>query len=273
MSFAFKKIVSFLLNPLSLTLELVIFGLLLILLARWRSKNGVLTKRRRRCFSAGIFFVLLGAAVLYVASLNPVANVLAGHLEEKIPPLSEKDGRVVTEVEPEFIVVLAGGELAAPNKPALSGLTHHAFARVVGGVAYWQQFPEAKMAFTGRPDETSAMRAVAERLGVPSELIVEETQSRDTKDHPVYLKPILKEAPFFLVTSATHMPRADALFRKQGLEHVAAPVDFISVTQRNEGDPHHYSPVFPSAANLQRTTTALHEFLGLTWAKMRGQVD
>lgn len=273
MSFAFKKFVSFLLNPLSLTLELVLFGLLLILLARWRPKEGPLTKRRRRCSNVGIVFVIAGAAVLYIAGLNPVANGLAGHLERQIPALPEKDGRVETAVEPQFIVVLAGGELAAPNKPALSGLTYHAFARVVGGFAYWRQFPEAKMAFTGRPDETGAMRAVAERLGVPSQLIVEETRSRDTKDHPIFLKPILKEEPFFLVTSATHMPRADALFRKQELKPVAAPVDFISVTERDARDAHHYSPVFPSAANLLRTTAAMHELLGLTWAKMRGQID
>ncbi len=272
MSFAFKKFVSFLLNPLSLSLELVILGAALIVLSRCRVKEGA-SSRNRCCCNAGIVFVFLGAVVLYVAGLYPVANGLAGHLEEKIPALPEKDGRVETEVDPEFIVVLAGGELAAPNKPALSGLTHQAFARVVGGVTFWRQFPEAKMTFTGRPDETGAMRAVAERLGVPSSRIIEEAQSRDTKDHPIYLKPILEDAPFFLVTSATHMPRADALFRKQGLTPVAAPVDFISVTERDERDAHRYSPVLPSAANLLRTTTALHELLGLIWAKIRGQID
>lgn len=273
MSFVFKKTVSFLLNPLSLTLELVVIGLLLIVFTVWRAKNGAFSKRQRYGFRVGIVSVVVGVLILYVAGLNPVANALTGRLEAKVAALPENSGRVETELTPEFIVVLAGGERSAPNKPALSGLTHHAFARLVGAVAYWEQFPEAKMAFTGRPDETGAMRKVAERLGVPSKSIVEETQSRDTKDHPVLLEPILKNAPFFLVTSATHMPRADALFRKQGLNFVAAPVDFVAVTERDERDPHQYNPFFPNAANLNRTTTALHEHLGLAWAKLRGQID
>jgi len=273
MSFLFKKTISFLLNPLSLSLELVILGLALIVFARWRSGKGALSRGQRRCSNFGVVLAVLGVLVLYLASLNPVSNAMVGHLENQIAPLPEKDGRVVTAVTPQFIVVLAGGERAAPNKPALSGLTPHAFARVVGGTVFWEQFPDAKMAFTGRPDETGAMRDAAERLGVPAGLIVEETQSRDTKDHPVLLKPMLKDAPFFLVTSASHMPRALGLFRKQGLDPVAAPVHFMAVTERDERDPHHYSPIFPSAENLARTTTAVHELLGLTWARMRGQID
>lgn len=273
MSFFFKKTISFLLNPLSLSLELVILGLALIIFARWRSKNGEFSRGLRRCFNSGVVFAVLGIFVLYLASLNPVSNAMLGYLETQIAPLPVKGGKVLTEVTPEFIVVLAGGERAAPNKPALSGLTHHAFARVVGATVFREQFPDAKMAFTGRPDETGAMRDVAERLGVPAGSIVEETQSRDTKDHPILLKPILQDAPFFLVTSASHMPRAVALFRNQGLDPVAAPVGFVAVTERDERDPHHYSPIFPSAENLAYTTTAVHEILGLTWAKMRGQID
>ena len=63
--------------------------------------------------------------------------------------------------------------------------------------------------------------------GVESEDIVLETKATDTKDHPIYVKEIVGRDRFILVTSASHMPRAMALFRQHGMEPIPAPTDYM----------------------------------------------
>ena len=64
---------------------------------------------------------------------------------------------------------------------------------------------------------------MAEELGVDKADMVLEVESRDTKDHPLYVQHLVKKDPFILVTSAFHMPRAMKLFAKQGLAPIPAP--------------------------------------------------
>jgi uncharacterized SAM-binding protein YcdF (DUF218 family) len=73
---------------------------------------------------------------------------------------------------------------------------------------------------------------------------------------------------FVLVTSASHMLRSVALFRKQGMEPIPAPTDHW--VKRSDGmSPYRF---FPGAENLLKTEMAVHEYLGLAWAKIRGQI-
>jgi uncharacterized SAM-binding protein YcdF (DUF218 family) len=73
---------------------------------------------------------------------------------------------------------------------------------------------------------------------------------------------------FILVTSAAHMPRSMALFRKRGLEPIPAPADFRAPETQSSGP----SRFFPGAGALGQTQTALHEYLGLAWAWLRGEI-
>jgi len=59
-----------------------------------------------------------------------------------------------------------------------------------------------------------------------------------------------------------------ALFRRQGLEPVAAPVG-LSEQQTAQWSPEDF---FPSSHSLHRTEIALHEYLGLAWARLRGVI-
>ena len=59
-----------------------------------------------------------------------------------------------------------------------------------------------------------------------------------------------------------------AMFQKQGLMPMAAPVGHL-VRQAP-----HWSPddCFPGSGGLQRWEVALHEYLGLAWARLRGVI-
>ena len=273
--FSVKKLLSIYLNPVTVTLELVFLGVVLIGLASRKPRKPLgpkMTRLRAHLGDLGVFFVILGILALFLASVDPVANALTLHLERQHPPLEERDGVPVVTTVPAAIVVLAGGQRNAPEKPVLSSLTRQGLARIVGGVDLWKHFPDSKFIVTGHPDETSAMRAVALRLGVPADRIVEETESRDTKDHPRKLKPLLGESPFLLVTSGTHMPRSAALFRAAGYDPILAAVDLQIWPTPGVYDPYRPGLFIPRVAGLELTSTALHEIAGLAWSRWRGEV-
>jgi uncharacterized SAM-binding protein YcdF (DUF218 family) len=72
---------------------------------------------------------------------------------------------------------------------------------------------------------------------------------------------------FFLVTSAYHLPRAMALFQKQGLTPIAAPAGHLVRQAPN------WSPgFFPRSGGLHNMEIALHEYLGLAWARLLGVI-
>ena len=274
--FSLKKLLSIFLNPVAITLEFVLLGIVLIGFASRQPRKPPGPRRLKiRAFlgDLGVFLVVLGLLTFFSAGIDPVAHALTLRLEGRYPPLEERDGKpAVPGAKPEAIVVLAAGHRSVEGKPTLSRLTRHGLARIVGGVDLWKHFPDSKFIVTGHPDETSAMRAVAQRLGVPADRIVEETESRDTKDHPRKLKPLLGESPFLLVTSGTHMPRSAALFRAAGYDPVLAAVDLQIWPTPGVYDPYRPGLFIPRVAGLELTSTALHEIAGLAWSRWRGEV-
>ena len=118
------------------------------------------------------------------------------------------------------------------------------------------------------PPEATTLSRVAQELGVAKSDMVLEVESRDTKDHPLYVRHLVKDEPFILVTSAFHMPRAMKLFAKQGLAPIPAPAGPWKPSKE------FWSPgnLFPSAKGLRLAELAYHEYMGLTWAWVRGQI-
>ncbi|MCP3952977.1 MAG: envelope biogenesis factor ElyC, partial [Desulfobacterales bacterium] len=92
-------------------------------------------------------------------------------------------------------------------------------------------------------------------------------QSVDTKDQARLVRDTVGEEKFILVTSARHMARAFALFSKQGMNPVPAPVGMI-VKEDGFGP----TAYMPGAGSLMRTERAVYEYLGIAWAWLRGQV-
>ena len=70
------------------------------------------------------------------------------------------------------------------------------------------------------------MQRLAIRLGVPEAAIMLDDRSRTTYENAVSVKRVLGQASILLVTSASHMPRAAALFRKQGFDVTPAPCTY-----------------------------------------------
>lgn len=110
------------------------------------------------------------------------------------------------------------------------------------------------------------MALVAEDLGIPVVDILMETASRDTKDQAVNIANIVGKERFILVTSAAHMPRSMELFHNDGLNPVPAPTDF-----KAQKSPISLYTFFPESDAIESTQDAIHEYLGILWAKLRNQ--
>lgn len=186
----------------------------------------------------------------------------------------EKQNTIVTEPNPaiHWVVVFGGGHDAG-NVPANDVLTSESITRLVEGVRLYRQLPRAKLLLSGgalRSTETISEAAYLARIvswfDIPKNNIVLETDSFNTADEAVALKQIVHHEPFYLVTSAVHMPRAMALCRQQGLSPIAAPADFMSLHANKCWE----DKYLPNPKNFNYSNTAWHEVLGLVWGKLRG---
>ena len=117
-----------------------------------------------------------------------------------------------------------------------------------------------------RASEAELMAAAGASLGAPPDHMVLEAQSWDTIDEVRALRAMLGEDRFVLVTSATHLPRAVAMFKKAGMNPIAAPTDYLISDEGSD-----MFGLFPRAEAGWMIERALHEYLGLFWARLRGQ--
>ncbi len=115
-------------------------------------------------------------------------------------------------------------------------------------------------------------------MGVPHSALLLEDKSQNTHEDAAFSAQMLKEKGIhriLLVTSAIHMPRAMAVFQKQGLEVIPAPTDF-KVTQVVWDGLLHGSPksyiinLLPDASDLGSITNALKEYIGLFVYRLMG---
>jgi uncharacterized SAM-binding protein YcdF (DUF218 family) len=90
----------------------------------------------------------------------------------------------------------------------------------------------------------------------------------DTESEALCVAPLVGKQPFILVTEASHMPRAMALFRKQGAHPIADPMGYYTRPGQAFSPPE----LFPDGEELRGSQRAVYEYLGLAWAKLRGKI-
>jgi len=99
----------------------------------------------------------------------------------------------------------------------------------------------------------------AVELGVPATSIIVLSGSLDTEAEARAVAKRLGSAPFVLVTSAWHMPRAVRLMQRAHAHAIPAPAGEQAGYVRS----HIPGLLIPSSAGLRETEEALHEYVGL----------
>ena len=251
-----KKVVGPFFLPASLCFEILIVALVLL----W------FTRKQR----AGKLLVTIGAALFALFGYSASSSILLKPLEYRYPPVLsfEKEAGV------KWVVVLGGGHASDARLPVTSQIEETALVRLVEGIRVHRMLPGSKLVLSGGPvfdrvPEAKLMAKLAEDLGVSREQLVLEESSRDTKDEAKLIRKIIGRERFVLVTSASHMPRAVALFRKQGMNPIPDPTGHL-VKESTRLAPNDF---FPSAHGFQKAKRAIYEYLGLLWGKVRGQLS
>nr|MBA2405838.1 YdcF family protein [Bdellovibrionales bacterium] len=90
-----------------------------------------------------------------------------------------------------------------------------------------------------------------------------------TYDHTVYLRQLLKDKPFVLVTSALHMPRSMGLFLKAGYKPIPAPTAHLLT---GEYSLFNMKVPFARGDNLEAIDLWSTEFFGIILAKLKGRI-
>ncbi len=258
--FWLKKAVSFWLMPVPMCLVMLVAGLLL-------SRKGPRSRLGRTLLVAGIVLLLL-------FSDRWVSNGLLRPLESHYAAIPEFAANAPVPgalARCRFIVVLGGGHSDLPATPATGKLSSSALGRIVEAVRIAGVLPGARLivsgpAEPGHPSHASVLAQAAISLGVdPARIDLVDT-AMDTEDEAFAVSRLAGKEPVALVTSAWHMPRAAVLFRMRGVDFVACPADFNA----RAGSLGRLSDLGWDSESLERSTLAVHEWLGLLWTKLKG---
>lgn len=243
-----KKVFSYFLLPYPIILTLLVVGTVLLLF----------TKRQR----AAKILVTSGVSLAIVLSLPLTVGWLLGPLHHFRPldPLSPAAGA-------RWVVVLGSGYSTPGRVPPNGRLDTASLERLVEGIRLYRALPGTKLIMSGGiayggVSQAQVLADAAVALGVPRGDVVLEAQALDTAEEAKLVQDIVGRDRFVLVTSTTHMRRSMGLFEKRGMHPVPAPAGFW---------PNGKFPL-PAASFLAASDRADHEYIGLLWATLKGQI-
>lgn len=246
MLFTLKKVLGGMMLPLPLLLLLIAFGIALLWFSRFQR--------------TGKLCVSLGWLLLLLLSLQPVADSLLKPIEDKYPTWRG-------EKRVQYVVVLGGGYTWNPDWAPSSNLINNSLPRLTEGIRLWYENPGSKLIFTGAAAKTNPVSTaeagarVAESLGIPRSEILVLDKPKDTEEEAAAVKMAIGDAPFLLVTSASHLPRAMIFFRRAGLTPLPAPANQLAI----ESPLNPWERAIPSPVWLMHSDRVGYETLGRIW--------
>ena len=116
-----------------------------------------------------------------------------------------------------------------------------------------------------------------QQMGVPSEDLIVEGNSRNTYENLVMVKELVGEDPFILVAAACDLRRAVAVAKKLQMSPIPAP-SVIWTLQNHPKDADLADQIIrffksgPSLNNLSRLQWAYHEYLGYIWYQLLDRI-
>jgi uncharacterized SAM-binding protein YcdF (DUF218 family) len=235
--------------------------------------------KRPRLAAIAIFLALLA---ILLPSNSWVSNNLVRSLEGQYLP--------TTIPTADAIVVLGGAVRSQAAPRPWIDVTEAGDRPIYGAQLYLQGKAPLVILSGGRIEwqgggspavsaESADMAKLVEALGVPTNVILQDPTSLTTRENAVNVKKIMQDRgvqKILLVTSAIHMPRSMAIFKKLGVDAIATPTDFLVSNQELKGSQSTLQAailnLFPNSANMEQFTHAFKEYFGLVIYRLRGWV-
>ncbi len=232
----FKALQLFLL-PTVFIFVLILVGLILIL--------------RKKREKVGKILITVGLLFYYIFSITPTTDLILIPLENQYGQFKE-DKLFLTDK----IVLLSGSDQRLSEVLRIYNerlkLTGEKMKVIISG----------RNPLNSERNEAEEYKNYLRKQGIPSENITLEEESRNTAESAKNIKEILDDEPFFLVTSAFHMPRSIEVFQKMKTNPIPAPTDFKA--ERNYG----ILDFFPGIDNFEKSDLALHEYFGILFYRL-----
>lgn len=216
-------------------------------------------------------WVLTALTIFLLGGWAPLPDALLRHLERQYPdppplPAQSYVGVIVLGGATESGYVSQGTE-----EPQVNGGAE----RMTTVLPLLRQAPDLAVVFTGGegeyfgtgPSEAERARRFFVQLGLDPQRVRLESQSRNTYENAVFtarLSGIDPHKPWILITSASHMPRALEVFRKQGWNVIPYSVDFRAGLA---------SPwTTYSLGDFEKWRVALREYIGILAYRLTGRI-
>lgn len=251
MGMSLMKFATWLLSPLAIGMFLVLAGIFFW----WREWR----KTAASC--------LFGAIAWLWVWGSPWFSILLGvPLENYCPP-----GDVKTLPRSDAIVVLGGG-IGAPTKYTPDPELFPAADRGWQAARCYKAGKAPMILFSGI-GEGPGMKRFLMDLGVPEASILLESDSRNTYENAEFTQKklkALKAKRVILVTSAWHMRRSVAVFKRFGVEVVPCGTDYESRYAKGSTSPKEMKFWLPSGDALSRNSFLIKEYIGYIAYKIHG---
>ncbi len=216
--------------------------------------------------------IVAALLVLLGVGLVPLPDFGLRHLEQQYPEISPQQ-----DLSGYHGVVVLGGAMESGHvsQHRQLPLLNSAAERMTATVALARSQPHLRIVFTGGEGhlfgsgQTEAERAQKffASMGLAPGRVLLEDQSRNTYDNAVMTAKLPGVDPtqrWLLLTSAWHMPRSMATFRKAGWNVTAYPVDFRT-------GPSTPWTVYDTSLGIERWDLLLHEWIGLLAYRLTGR--
>jgi len=245
------------LSPLFLSFAFLLAALLMIL------------QRLRKLSKIERYSLLLlgfGTMGLFIFSLPFVSSNMAGYLEHDY---RSYDRSAIKQLD--VIVVLSGG-LKRGHRIVEDELTGLTYSRTVTGVRAFKSSNAQIIVMSGGTGDikdtrmVDVMRSLALEMGAPADRVRVDPLSRNTFEHPgrvLDLPGINRTDRIGVATSAWHLPRAMAEFRRYFPNAIAIPCNY-----GNPGSDNGWLNFIPSVGALEMNTTIIHEYIGRCWYRI-----
>lgn len=245
MNFALSKVLPLFVYPLGMVICFLLPVAIILLSAGRKRSTGLLL----------VFCLVL----LWCSSTLVIAEKVLSSLERLYPPIS------LEKIPSADAIVVLGG--VTRGRVAGSGVTDLGSGadRIVHAARLFKADKAPLLILSGGNapgyrSEAEDMADILQLMGIPADSMLLEKRSRNTRQNSSYCYKIFRKKgikTILLVTSASHMRRAEAVFTGLGITVIPAATDYQVVK---------HAPSFldwlPQADSLEMTTKGIKEYLG-----------
>lgn len=247
MFFTISKAFAFLLDPLFY----LYLSFIVLILFSYKKKN--------------TFKLIIGISMYCLLITSPLVGFICSKYENSTtkPEILDSD----------TVMILGGGSLYFDKTKGIY-ILGGTFERFLESLRLMKNNQLKRLIISGgdpRPlpqnieGESYSFQRLSMELGVPKENIYVEAKSLNTYQEAIFIKDYLTQnniKKIIVVTSAIHMPRSIAIFKKQGIEVIPYPVNYLEHSLRDSFEWGLY--------RVDELRSLIHELVGFLVYRLKG---